>query len=276
MAKKKAVAENEMEKEPVKKEPGELDTDMYFTPKSGIKLQWVIVLGVMLAVFTLLVAWPRMKSDSAATATPPAPPEAAAAASATATPPPPSTQDVLTQELNPSGTPPPQPQATAEAAEPPPPPDLNMADSAEPEATADDAPQALPPPPPPTPTARMKANPTAKATATAAKKHSLVLNAASTKVPAGLQKKNVMTFLTKKLNADQTCLPASLGKKDLVPFTAIVSVSKAGAVTGVDLKPKKVAQAKAIAACIKKKLSGNPAAFKGKAAAKIQVSLKMK
>jgi hypothetical protein len=61
-----------------------------------------------------------------------------------------------------------------------------------------------------------------------------------------------------------------------VPFSAVVSLSKSGAVTAVDLKPKKIPQAKAIAACIKKKLSGNPAALKGKAASKLQIAFKMK
>lgn len=145
--------------------------------------------------------------------------------------------------------------------------------------------ESAPPPPPPMPAVSAEPEPAPapkparqkkKKAEEKKKSYKLVFSKSGTKVPSGLKKDKVLKFLAKKLDGDKSCLPKSMAKKDAKPFVAIVNVSKTGAVTAVTTQPK-LADSKKISACIKKKLAGSPGTFKGKgkASARISVSLKM-
>lgn len=331
MAKKKETSGKDVDPSG---EDQELDMYSARPPRSGIRLQWIVVLAVALAVFTALVAWPRHKAesapdaataqaptaapevgeasgDTAAIAPPPAPEEAqaqaqastdmasaspapASSAAASAADPESSTPSdaILAEELNPSGPPAdePPPPAEAQALPSTDTSDLGEAEEVPAEVEPEEAPAVVQPK-----IVAKKPKMAKKAVAKKAvskkampkklvkakapnKKHSLLISLKTTKVPATMQKKRVMAFLSKKLDKDQTCLPASLKKQELKPFTAILTVSKTGLITSVETKPKKMPQAKAIAGCIKRKLGKNPQIFKvkGKSSQKIQVAFKMK
>lgn len=144
------------------------------------------------------------------------------------------------------------------------------------------APEAMPPPPMPEVSAEPEPAPAPvlktkkKKKEEKKKSYKLVFSKSGTKVPAGLKKDKVLKFLAKKLDGDKSCLPKTMAKKDAKPFVAIVNVSKTGAVTAVTTQPK-LPDSKKISACIKKKLAGSPATFKGKgkSSTRISVSLKM-
>lgn len=125
-----------------------------------------------------------------------------------------------------------------------------------------------PPPPPPPPKAKAKASAKGKS-------HRLAVTRNGLKVPKALKKAKVVAFVAKKLDGDKTCLPGDLSKKELKPFTAVVNVSKSGAITAVTTQPK-MPHSKAIAGCIKKKLSGSPALFKSKSSNRISIPLRAK
>lgn len=264
MAKKKEKPE--FEKEETMEQP---------QPRKRKLLHWFIAAGVLAAAFTFFAT--RQSSESADPGLETAPDAANQAP-----------QEVLAQEM---GNPPPPAEgelpgdpALAGAEEPmpiPPPvtadPDAeNAAPPAEPEMQAQvNEPEAAPLP------VKKKAAPKkteTKANAkSAAKKYTLRLNRKGTKVPAALSKDKVLSYLNKKLDGDKTCIPSSLKAKEVKPFSATVAVSKTGSITGVDIKPK-LPQAKAITSCLKKKLAGNNALFKGKgkSANKITVAFKVK
>lgn len=193
----------------------------------------------------------------------------------------------------------------------PPPPNGIVPDTGAPAAATDLAPQNTPPaeappepaatitPPPsaepaveeppaetasveetPTPAVKTAKSTRAKSTGknvkkAATKKHTMTLSRANTKIPKGLKKDRVLAFLAKKLDGDKTCVPANAPKKDLRAFTAVLNFSKSGALTAVTTQPK-LSVSKAVSACIKKKLAGQPALFKSKSTSRVSVSLKIK
>ncbi|MBX3022460.1 MAG: hypothetical protein KF799_12375 [Bdellovibrionales bacterium] len=218
-------------------------------------MQWFIAAGILCATFAFFATRQSGEELDPTLTTPPSAEDTSGG------------QDVLAQEM--SGD---LPAAPSEEPMPIPPP--VTAETADMEASAP------PPPPPPSeavieepPPAQVKATPPKTAAKTT--KYTMSFSSKGTKIPAAFNKGKVTAYLGKKLNGDKTCIPGSLKKKDVKPFVATVSVAKDGGITKVDIKPK-LPQAKAISGCIKKKLSGNKALFKGKSANKITVSIKAK